>query len=53
MLNDGLDAPESPANSANAANAEQQRDDLSQAGQVWNIVLPVFVETRQQIPMKL
>ena len=50
MLNDGLDAPESPAI---AANAEQQRDDLSQAGQVWNIVLPVFVETRQQIPMKL
>ena len=37
MLNDGLDAPVSPANSANsanAANAEQQRDDLSQAGQV-------------------
>ena len=56
MLNDGLDAPVSPANSANsanAANAEQQRDDLSQAGQVWNIVLPVFVETRQQILMKL
>ena len=28
MTNDGLDAPES------SANAEQQRDDLSQAGQV-------------------